>query len=345
MPGVLLFGDSFGLSRLLRVLGPDRVYGLVRAEVRPSDAEAVEALARDRSLPLLVQPRPGAGGYGEFAEEVRAASPELIAVDSYSMLLPGELLAIPPRGAVNLHYALLPRYRGPHPTQWALINGEQEAGATLHRMSEDFDQGEIIDQRRVPVAFTDTWRDVNIRIDPIAEEMLAEQLPLVLDGTAGSSPQDESVASRFPRRDREDGRINWDWSLLRIHDLVRALVSPLPSAFYEVDGREVVLDSYMTISELAALKFGDAGRRELGDGNVVLHPLTATASDEMLEFAVHRGGDEPRGCGLRVDWEARTARTWERDPGEQSGAVGALLRRFASEEMGVDVIDAGSEQP
>jgi methionyl-tRNA formyltransferase len=259
-PSVLLFGDTIGLPRLLRVLDRGLARALVRAEIRPAQAPDLATLAEEHDLPLLVQPRAEESGYRAFVERVRELAPELILADSYSMLIRPEVLELPALGAVNVHYAPLPRYRGPNPTQWAIVNGESETGVTVHYMTEAADAGEIIAQRIVPIEPTDTWVDVHARLEPVAERLLGEQLPRILEGTAERTPQDEAAATQFPRRTPDDGRIDWSWSVERIHNLIRALVAPLPGAFYESDGERIVIDRYLSLSEVTALKRNQIGR-------------------------------------------------------------------------------------
>ena len=251
---MLLFGDTCGLPRLLRVLGGRGVQGLVRAEIRPEQEPELSELAAANDLPLLVQPRLDSPDYAEFAARVASMAPELIVVDSYSMLLRPDVLAIPELGALNVHFAPLPRYRGPNPTQWAIINGETETGVTLHWMTDAIDAGDIVAQRLTGIGFDETWVDVNRRLDAIAEELLTETLPRVLEGAAESTPQDESAATVSRRRTPEDGRIDWSMGDVEIYNLIRALVPPLPGAFYERDGERVVIDRRLTLEEVAELR-------------------------------------------------------------------------------------------
>jgi methionyl-tRNA formyltransferase len=325
-PRVVAFGDTVGLPRLLRHVPPGAIHGLVRAAIREEQAEALEQLAADHGLPLLVQPRVDAPEYAGFVAALRAFAPEVVLVDSYSMLLREDVLSLTPERAFNLHGALLPAYRGPNPIQWAIINGEREAGVTLHHMTDAFDAGDMVAQRRVPIAFTDTWRDVADRVDVATERLLSEELDAVLAGRAERRPQDEARSSRYPRRGPEDGRIDWGLSVRRIHDLVRALVAPLPGAFYDEAGGEVVLDRYLTVAEVAALKFG-------GPGGASLHEADAALAPDGVP------GDDAVGLGpvtLRaIDWDRGVARLV--GPAADA-AVERLVARFAFAELELDEV-------
>src|SRR4029078_1712177 len=131
---------------------------------------------------------------------VRELAPDLILVNSYSMLLPPEILSIPRFECVNVHGAPLPKYRGSNPIQWAIINNETETGVTMHYMTAEFDAGDIIAQRRVPIGPEDTWLDVRGRVAAATRELLREEIPRVIAQTNNRTAQNESEACSFPRR-------------------------------------------------------------------------------------------------------------------------------------------------
>jgi methionyl-tRNA formyltransferase len=157
------------------------------------------------------------------------------------MMLGGPLLAIPRRGAFNMHGSLLPKYRGRVPVNWAIIHGETETGATLHEMVVKPDAGRIVDQEAVPILPDDLAIDVFGKVTGAAGRVLARSLPRLVDGSAVLRAQDLSKGSYFGGRRPEDGRIDWNQSAKRVHDLVRALAPPYPGAFTEVEGKRLRL--------------------------------------------------------------------------------------------------------
>jgi methionyl-tRNA formyltransferase len=256
---ILLFGDDLGLPGLIKVIPVELICGLVGAEIRPHQHPELYQLAEAQGVPLLIQPRATSAAYPAFVEKVRNLAPDLIVVNSYSMLIRPAILAIPQLGGVNIHGALLPQYRGCNPIQWALLNDETETGVTMHYMTAEFDAGDIIAQRRVPIYFEDTWRDIQARIGTATETMLAEEIPRLLTHTNTRQPQDESKARQYKRRHPEDGLIDWQQSVLYIYNLVRALVRPHPGVFYQSGADKTVLDEYLTIPQVTALKYSAGG--------------------------------------------------------------------------------------
>jgi len=319
-PSVVLFGDSVGIPRMLRLLPAGSVRAAVMASIRPAQREALGSVCAAAGVPLLAQPRRDDAEHGTFVRSLERLEPDLILVDSYSMLLAPEVLAVARRDALNVHGALLPAYRGANPTQWALLNDARETGVTIHVMSAEFDAGDVVAERRVPIRFDDTWVDIHGRIAEATEALLAEQLPGILAGAYERHPQDPALARHFRRRTPDDGWIDWDAGVLAIYNLVRALVAPNPGAMYR-DGEEtVVLDRYLTISEVAALKYGRAGRRSLGG----LVPL-ADGGNERVALAVEGGG-----CVAveDIDWDRRRARLTDDV---------AAARSFAEEQLGLSL--------
>jgi methionyl-tRNA formyltransferase len=154
------------------------------------------------------------------------------------MLVP-ELLAAARRGSYNMHGSLLPKYRGRVPVNWAVLRGERETGATLHRMAAKPDAGEVVDQMAVPILPDDLAVDVFRKVTVAAEIVLHRSLPALLAGTAPHVPQDLAKGSYFGGRKPDDGRIDWTKGAREIHDLVRSVAPPYPGAFTDIAGHRL----------------------------------------------------------------------------------------------------------
>lgn len=255
MQRLLIFSDDYGLPQLLKHLSCSLVASIVGATIRPQQHPILLALAESQNVPFLKQPKKTSLEYKSFVDQVRALAPDLIIVHSYSMLLPIEILNIPNFGCINIHAALLPQYRGCNPIQWALLNDEKETGVTMHYMDADFDTGDIIAQKKVPILEEDTWRDIQQRIGCATDEMLAEEIPKILNGTNSRTPQQTNLARYWKRRRAEDGQFKWTWCSRHIYNLVRALVKPHPGAFYyDQNGNKIILDSFLSLDDIKKLQ-------------------------------------------------------------------------------------------
>jgi methionyl-tRNA formyltransferase len=164
-------------------------------------------------------------------------APDFLFSFYFRQMLGAPLLALPARGALNMHGSLLPRYRGRVPVNWAVLNGERETGATLHYMAAKPDAGDMVAQTAVPILPDDTARDVFDKVTVAAEMTLDRALPGLIAGTAPRAPLDLAAGSYFGGRKAEDGRIDWSQSAARIHDLVRAVAPPYPGATTTIAGR------------------------------------------------------------------------------------------------------------
>jgi len=194
---------------------------------------SVAALARARAIDTITPDDPNTP---EIVERIRDLSPDFLFSFYYRLMLGAPLLAIPGKGAFNVHGSLLPKYRGRVPVNWAIIHGETETGATLHEMVEKPDAGRIVDQEAVAIVPDDLAVDVFGKVAEAAERVLRRSLPKLADGSAVLRAQDLSKGGYFGGRRPEDGRIDWSASAKRVHDLVRAVAPPYPGAFTEVEG-------------------------------------------------------------------------------------------------------------
>ena len=204
---------------------------------------------------------------------VREMAPDFIFSFYYRSMIRREVLDIPRLGALNMHGSLLPGYRGRVPVNWAVINGETETGATLHYMLEKPDAGDIVDQERVEIAFTDTAHDVFNKVTEAAVKVIARTWPLLKAGTAPRIPMDLAKGSYFGGRKPADGLIDWTGSATQIYNLVRGVTHPYPGAFSHLGGRKVIIWQAWPVE----------GRGEPGH-IVSLNPLLVGTGEGLLEI-------------------------------------------------------------
>ncbi len=239
----VVFGYSNVGDRCLRAL---RARGVDVALVCTHRDHAGETLwfrrvadtADELGLPWIYADDPKAP---ELAVAVQAAAPDLVFSFYYRAMLPATILALARHGAYNMHGSLLPQFRGRAPTNWAVLMGATETGATLHEMVAKPDAGAIVDQQAVPILPDDTAAQVFDKVTVAAEQVLWRSLPAILAGRAPRLPNDIAGGSYFGGRKPEDGRIDWQQPARRVYDLVRAVAPPYPGAFTELAGRRLVV--------------------------------------------------------------------------------------------------------
>ncbi|MBI1395007.1 MAG: formyltransferase [Betaproteobacteria bacterium] len=168
---------------------------------------------------------------------IAAARPDFLFSFYFRRMLPAPVLALPPRGCLNMHGSLLPHYRGRVPVNWAVIRGEPTTGASLHYMVEKPDAGALVDQMAVPILPDDTAGDVFRKVTVAAELVLDRALPTLVDDTVRPRPLDLAAGSYFGGRRAEDGRIDWTRPAREVHDLIRGVAPPYPGALTTLAGQ------------------------------------------------------------------------------------------------------------
>jgi methionyl-tRNA formyltransferase len=199
---------------------------------------SVAALARSAGLPVVT---PDDINTDDSVATIAAVKPDFLFSFYYRLMMKTRVLALPSRGALNLHGSCLPRYRGRAPVNWVLVNGESETGITLHEMDEKPDHGAIVAQRRIAIARDDTALSLTRKLAAESRLLLREVYPKLIDGTAPRMPQDHTRSSYFGGRKPADGEIDWTRPAESIRNLVRAVTDPWPGACTTLDGRKVLV--------------------------------------------------------------------------------------------------------
>jgi methionyl-tRNA formyltransferase len=179
-----------------------RTLGIVGRSVPLPGFYSVEAVARHHGLDFLPASNVNSK---EYRDQLARLNLDLVISINASQKFKSELLALPRLGCINVHGALLPRYRGRLPSFWVLANGESETGATVHFMNEDLDDGPILLQERVPIAPDDTQDTLIRKTKAAGARLLVEAIDRLEQGSASTQPNDRSQATYFSFPTREDG--------------------------------------------------------------------------------------------------------------------------------------------
>jgi methionyl-tRNA formyltransferase len=163
---------------------------------------------------------------------------DLAVVVAYGRILPLEFLAAPARGCINVHFSLLPKYRGAAPANWAIINGEKHTGVTTMFIEPTLDTGPILLQRATGIGETETAPELMQRLSETGAELLSETLSR-LDEIPPQA-QDDTQASFAPILKKEDGLIDWSTEAKRIEARVRGL-QPWPNAYTSFNSRGLTI--------------------------------------------------------------------------------------------------------
>lgn len=199
------------------------------------EAPPVKEFALARGLPVFQPPTlrsPAAQA------ELAALKPDLLLVAAYGRILPPEALAIPRKGAINVHPSLLPRYRGVSPVVTALLDGVEVTGVTLYLLDEGMDSGPILAQRQERVRADDTAESLTLRLFRLGAELTKDVLPRWLTGDIAPQPQDQAASTVTRPIAREDGEADWRLPAEALHRRLRAF-TPWPGLFTRWKGRNL----------------------------------------------------------------------------------------------------------
>ncbi|HEV3468300.1 MAG TPA: methionyl-tRNA formyltransferase [Pyrinomonadaceae bacterium] len=174
----------------------------------------------------------------EALELFRSHGAEAAVVVAYGRILPAPFLRAPRRGCLNVHFSLLPKYRGAAPVNWAVVRGERVSGVTTMLIDEGLDTGAVLLQRETPVGERETAPQLLERLSHLGADLLAETLARLDD--IEPRPQDDAAATHAPILKREDGLIDWTLAAVEIDRRVRGF-QPWPNAYTSYMGRRLVV--------------------------------------------------------------------------------------------------------
>jgi methionyl-tRNA formyltransferase len=228
------------LKTLLDDAKKNKIVGVVSQPSRPSgrgreiSSPAVARFAKENNL-LLFQPEKVKNN-PEFLEILKSLEPDLIVVVAYGKILPKEILELPPKGCVNVHFSLLPKYRGAAPMQWAMIHEETETGVTTMKISQKLDAGDIYLQKKTAILPEDDAEILGHRLAIVGAQLLAETIEGIESDSLDPIPQNDAQATLAPPLKKEDGKIDWSEKAKTIASKIRAVV-PWPGAFTFLNGK------------------------------------------------------------------------------------------------------------
>ena len=153
-------------------------------------------------------------------------------------ILPMEIIAGPPRGCLNVHPSLLPKYRGAAPINWTLIRGETKTGVTIMQMDEGVDSGDILIQEETDIGLDENYGELYNRLALQGPSLLLKAIEVIERGESEKKPQDHHLATFAPRLKQEDTLIRWESRGIDIVNLIRGL-APAPGAYTILDGRQM----------------------------------------------------------------------------------------------------------
>jgi len=215
---------------VLVVARPDMPVGRRQVMTPPP----VKVLAEENDIPVFQPEKLDS----DFKFQVLSFNPELFIVVAYGKIIPRAILDIPKYGALNVHPSLLPRWRGPAPIQYAIMNGDKETGVTIMLIDEEVDHGDIVSSFKFQVSGTETTEALSNRLVDIGAKLLVETIPKWMAGKIKAKKQNHESATYSKIITKEDGHIDWNKSASEIERQIRAF-TPWPGSYTFWDDKRI----------------------------------------------------------------------------------------------------------
>jgi methionyl-tRNA formyltransferase len=295
---VFMGSPEFAVPCLRALAGAHEVVLVVSQPDKPAGrggqltAPAVKVAAQELGLPVI-QPR--SAKTGELRDAMVATGAELAVVVAYGKILPKPVLDALPRGCINVHASILPRYRGAAPVQWSVIHGDPETGVAIMQLDEGMDTGPVLLERRVTIDPDETSGELLARLAPIGAAALLEAIDGLAQGTLVAQAQDHALATHAPMLAKSDGAIDFAQPAKLVAARIRG-VDPWPGAQAMLRGQVTKLFRARPTEGSGApgtvLAIDASGVKvATADGAVVIREVQAAGRKRMAaqQFAAGRG--------------------------------------------------------
>ena len=242
---------EFALPALAALRAHHQVVGVLTQPDRPSGrgrrlaASPVKSAAIAGQLPLA---QPASLKNEAAREQLTSWRPEVLVVVAYGLIVPAEVLSLPPLGCINIHASLLPRWRGAAPVERAILAGDASTGVTIMQLDAGLDTGPILLQRRVDILRTHTGGSLRAELAVLGAGALLEALSGIASGVLTARPQPAEGATYASRIEKAEARIDWTQDAFAIERQVRAF-NPEPVAETRLDGEQLRIFSAMAVDE------------------------------------------------------------------------------------------------
>ena len=194
---------------------------------------------------------------------IRALACDYAVVVAYGKIFPETLIAAFPKGVLNIHYSLLPKYRGAAPLEAALLADDAVTGVTIQKMAQELDAGAILAQKETTIAPAETARELRPRLIVLGAQMLADTLPAFVRGEIAPVPQDASRATRAPKRKKEDGLLSLDAPAEENWNKYRAYADTIGTYFFADEKRIKITQASFKGGRFIIERIIPEGKREM----------------------------------------------------------------------------------
>ena len=242
---------------------PDKLAGRGRSLVSPP----VKKLAETLGLPVV---QPLNFRRAEVVAQLAGYHPDLIVVAAFGQILPQSILDIPRYGCINIHFSLLPRFRGASPVAAAILAGDDFTGVSIMLMDKGLDTGPVLARAAIPILGRDTTASLTLKLSQISARLLPEVLVRRVRGEITPQPQNEAEATYSGSISKEEGDINWHLPAVDIWRRVRAFY-PWPGCYTRWQGKRLKIIEAAPLPQAEVLETGQVVELSGGEAALGVH--------------------------------------------------------------------------
>lgn len=238
----------------------------------------------------------------ELKKVIENIKPEIVITIAYGRIIPLDLLELPKSGWINVHFSLLPRWRGAAPVQWAILNGDKQTGITVFKLDKGMDTGPVYLEQVTPINDNENSDELLKRLSQIGSDLAIKSLELISDGVI-PKPQASNGITLAPKISKNDGKIDWQQSSNQVVDKFRALSSN-PGVWSLLGELRIKIDALVASSFVDQVKPADivinGERLFVGvlDGVIEILILTPAGRSQMSAAEFIRGLPSKQGLQL-----------------------------------------------
>lgn len=199
----------------------------------------------------------------EFSRKLSAINYQLFVVVAYGKIIPEDILNIPQLGSINIHYSLLPKYRGASPVESAILNGDTETGVTIQKMVYKMDAGPIIAEKKVNIFPDEKIQELRTRLIKVGGELLIKTLPDFIEGKTKEIMQNENDATFCKKIKKEDGLIDLNDDANKNYNKFRAYAAWPRTFFFKNGKRIIIIDAVLENNQFVIKKVLPEGKKEI----------------------------------------------------------------------------------
>lgn len=264
MTKIVFFGNERLVSGLEQTNAPilngliSRGYDIVAIVSHHGDSKSrnqreleVAEIAHAHNIPLYLPNKPS-----EIIDELRALNAEAAVLVAYGRIIGQTLIDIFPKGIINIHPSLLPKYRGPTPIETVVLNGDQQTGVSIMQLTAGMDEGPVYAQAEITLDAKETKFSIYQKIEPIATDLFFDTLPRIINGSLKPTHQNDELATYSKLIQKSDAAINWNDDAAAIEAHIRAFLA-WPQSKTTLGSVEVIITKAEAINDAQAGAPGD----------------------------------------------------------------------------------------